>query len=370
MAAEMIAEISKAYDSGFTLDVCLQLPMDPPTVLILFGPSGSGKTTVLRCLAGLERPDRGVIRCGQEPWFDAAAGIHMPPQQRRLGCLSQDYALFPTYSVEGNIVFGLGELSAVERSRRVAEALALLQLQGLERRKPAQLSGGQQQRVALARAIARRPRVLLLDEPLSALDVPTRLRLQGELRHLLKQLAIPSIVVTHDWGEALALGDRMIVMHEGRVLQAGTPQEIFNRPVTADVARIVGMETALIGRVRESSGGLATVDVNGVMLHALAADDVGTDVFVCIRAEDVVLEKGETGTTSARNRLSGTVRGVTAAGALVKVSLDCGFPLMAVVTRAAVGDLHLAVGMRVSASMKAGAVHLVPRRDAGATVTA
>jgi molybdate transport system ATP-binding protein len=344
--------------------------MDPPAVLILFGPSGSGKTTVLRCLAGLERPDRGVIRCGQEPWFDAATGIHRPPQQRRLGYLSQDYALFPTYSVEGNIAFGLGELSVAERVRRVADALTLLQLQGLERRKPTQLSGGQQQRVALARAIARRPRVLLLDEPLSALDAPTRLRLQGELRHLLKQLAIPSIVVTHDWGEALALGDRMIVMHEGRVLQAGTPQEIFNRPVTADVARIVGMETALIGRVRESSGGLATVDVNGVMLHALAADDVGTDVFVCIRAEDVVLEKGETGTTSARNRLSGTVRGVTAAGALVKVSLDCGFPLAATVTRAAVGDLHLAAGVRVSASMKAGAVHLVPRRDAGVAAIA
>ena len=370
MAAEMIVDIAKSFPGRFTVQARFSMSVQPPTVLILFGPSGSGKTTILRCLAGLERPDRGLISCGQEPWFDAAAGIHMPPQQRRLGCLSQDYALFPTYSVEGNIAFGLGELSAVERMQRVADALALLQLHGLERRKPAQLSGGQQQRVALARAIARRPRMLLLDEPLSALDVPTRLRLQGELRHLLKQLAIPSIVVTHDWGEALALGDRMIVMHEGRVLQTGTPQEIFNRPVTADVARIVGMETALIGRVRESSGGLATVDVDGVMLHALAADDVGPDVFVCIRAEDIVLEKGETGATSARNRLSGTVRDVTAAGALVKVSLDCGFPLMAVVTRAAVDDLHLERGTHVSASMKAGAVHLVPRRDAGTVATA
>jgi molybdate transport system ATP-binding protein len=156
----------------------------------------------------------------------------------------------------------------------------------------------------------------------------------------------------------------MVVLSQGRLLQTGTPQEIFNRPVTADVARIVGMETALIGRVRESSDGLATVDVNGVTLHALAAEAAGTDVFVCIRAEDVVLEKGETGTTSARNRLRGTVRDVTATGALVKVSLDCGFPLAATVTRAAVGDLHLAAGVRVSASMKAGAVHLVPRRDA------
>jgi molybdate transport system ATP-binding protein len=370
MAAEITAEIARTFTSGFHVDVRLRVPLDPPNVLILFGPSGSGKTTVLRCLAGLERPDRGTIRCGREPWFDAASGIDVPPQERRLGYLFQDYALFPTYSVENNIAFGLGGLSQAERGRRVADALALLQLDGLERRKPAQLSGGQQQRVALARAIARRPRLLLLDEPLSALDAPTRSRLQGELRHLLRQLAIPSIVVTHDWGEALALGDQMAVMQEGRVLQTGTPQDIFNRPAAADVARIVGMDTAVTGQVRVSSGGLAAVDVNGVMLHALVAEDIGPDVFVCIRAEDVVLERGETGATSARNRLIGTVRGVTATGALVKVSLDCGFPLAAVVTRAAVDDLHLEDGARVSASMKAGAVHLVPRRDATATASA
>lgn len=367
MATELTAEITKAFSSRFTVDVCLHMPLDSPGVLILFGPSGSGKTTVLRCLAGLERPDRSRICLGGEVWFDASHGIHVPPQRRRLGCLFQDYALFPTYSVESNVAFGLGDLPSAERARRVADALALMQLTGLERRKPVELSGGQQQRVALARAIARRPRLLLLDEPLSALDAPTRLRLQGELRHLLKQLAIPSIVVTHDWGEALALGDQMAVMHEGQVVQTGTPQDIFNRPATASVARMVGIETAVTGRVRAVSEGLAVVDVNGVLLHALAEDDIGPDVFVCIRAEDVVLERGETGTTSARNRVVGIVRDVMAAGALVRVSLDCGFPLVAAVTRAAVEDLHLESGMRVSASIKAGAVHLVPRRDAAVT---
>ena len=370
MAAEIIAEIIRSFDSRFMVDVSLRMPLDQPGVLILFGPSGSGKTTVLRCLAGLERPDRGVIRCGQDTWFDGTVGINVPPQQRRLGCLSQDYALFPTYSVEGNIAFGLGGLSPTERAQRVRDALALLQLGGLEKRKPAQLSGGQQQRVALARAIARRPRILLLDEPLSALDAPTRVRLQGELRHLLKQLAIPSIVVTHDWGEALALGDQMAVMSDGRVLQTGAPQEVFNRPQDADVARIVGIETALAGRILDSSGGLVAVEVQGIVLHALAAGEVGPDVFVCIRAEDIVLEKGEIGATSARNRLRGRVTDLSAMGALIRIGLDCGFPLSAVVTRSAVEDLQLRPGVPIMASMKAGAVHLVPRRDAGTVVTA
>lgn len=364
MAAELSVDLTKSFPGGRTVDARFQLALEPASVLILFGPSGAGKTTVLRCVAGLERPDRGSIRYGPEAWFDAPAGICLPPQRRGLGCMSQDYALFPTHTVAGNVAFGLGHLPAHEREGRVMEALALLRIGELADRKPAQLSGGQQQRVALARAIARRPRLLLLDEPLSALDVPTRGRLRGDLRHLLKQLAVPTVVVTHDWGEALALGDRMVVINEGRVLQTGTPQEIFNRPKDADVARIVGIETAIAGRVVETAGGLATVDVAGVTLHALAGEDLGPEVFVCIRAEDVVLERGGTGATSARNRLAGTIRDVHVTGALVKVTLDCGFPLAAVVTRSAVEDLHLEPGMPVMASMKAGAVHLVPRRDA------
>jgi molybdate transport system ATP-binding protein len=364
MAAEMTVEIRKAFPGGFTVDVRLTVALGASTVLILFGPSGSGKTTILRCLAGLERPEEGRIRFVSRAWFDAEQAIDVPPQERGVGYMPQDYSLFPTYSVAGNIGFGLGGLKADESQRRVAESLALLKLQGLEQLKPRQLSGGQQQRVALARAVARRPQLLLLDEPLSALDAPTRAHLRGELRAMLKQLAVPSVVVTHDWAEALALGDRMAVIHEGRVLQIGTPQEVFNRPNGGDVARIVGIETALEGRVRESGDGLATVDVAGVALHALAENVIGPDVFVCIRAEDIVLEKDGIGATSARNRLRGTVKEVSSMGALVRVGIDCGFLLSAVVTRSAVEDLHLAPGVPVVASIKAGAVHLVPRRDA------
>lgn len=367
MAAEMTVDIAKAFTGGFVVGARFTAVLGPSTVMILFGPSGSGKTTILRCLAGLERPERGCIRFISRTWFDAEQTTDVPPQERGIGYMPQDYSLFPTYSVAGNIGFGLGDLGIDERHRRIAEVVTLLQLQGLEQLTPRQLSGGQQQRVALARAIAPRPQLLLLDEPLSALDAPTRMQLRGELRHLLKQLAIPSVVVTHDWAEALALGDRMAVISNGKVLQEGTPQDVFNRPKNAEVVRIVGMETALAGLVGEFRDGLVAVDVAGVMLHALVEEGVGSEVFVCIRAEDVVLERDGTGATSARNRLRGTVKEVVSMGALVRVGIDCGFPLSAVVTRSAGEDLHLAPGVPVTASIKAGAVHLVPRRDAAVT---
>jgi molybdate transport system ATP-binding protein len=361
MASEMIVDIRKSFDGRFMLDVQLSMPLSPPIVLILFGPSGSGKTSILRCLGGLEWPDLGLIKVGDEVWFDSNADRRLGPQRRQLGYMFQDYALFPTHSVAGNIAFGLSSLPSAERQACVDAAIALLQLQGLEHVKPSRLSGGQQQRVALARAIARRPRLLLLDEPLSALDAPTRTTLRGELRGLLRQLGIPSIAVTHDWEEALALGDRMAVIKDGRVLQTGTPQEIFNLPKNLDVAKIVGMETVIPGRIAGSDEGLVVVEAGGAKLVAFTSEMPGSDeVFVCIRAEDVVLEPIGSGTTSARNRLVGAIRGVTATGALVQVDIDCGFPLSALVTRAAVEDLHLAVGARIVAAIKAGAVHLVP----------
>jgi molybdate transport system ATP-binding protein len=364
MATEMIVGIRKSFPGRLTVDLSFRMALEPPGVLILFGPSGSGKTTVLRCLAGLESPEEGSIQFGQETWVATARGVQWPPQKRLIGFMAQDYALFPTHTVEGNIAFGLHHLTAAERRRRVSEVMALLQLDGTEQYLPGQLSGGQQQRVALARAVARRPRLLLLDEPLSALDAPTRSRVRGELRTLLKQLAIPSVVVTHDWTEALALGDQLAAMADGRLLQIGTPQEVFSRPRDATVAHLVGIETVVRGRIIGSSGGLVTVEVAGSKLIALAPEGTGKDVFVCIRAEDVVLEAGGAGTTSARNHLAGKVREITASGALVHVGVDCGFSLSAIVTRSAVEDLHLSPGMPIVAAIKAGSVHLVPRLEA------
>lgn len=363
MAEEVTVDFTKAFPGRLTVHASFRMACESPEVLVLFGPSGSGKTTILRCLAGLEWPDRGSIRFGDEVWVDTASGIALPPQTRQLGYMSQDYALFPTYSVAGNIAYGLGTLPEAERQQRIRDVVGLLQLQGTEHLRPAQLSGGQQQRVALARAVAPRPRLLLLDEPLSALDIPTRTRLRGELRTLLRRLGIPSIVVTHDWGEALALGDHMAVLSEGRVLQVGAPQEVFSRPQDVEVARVVGVETVVQGRVIKLSNGLATVDVAGKKLTALAGEETGQDVFVCIRGEDVMLEAEGGGAISARNQLAGEVLDVSIQGALVRVAIHCGFPLSAIVTRSAVEDLHLSPGMSVVAAIKAGAVHLVPRRN-------
>jgi molybdate transport system ATP-binding protein len=312
----------------------------------------------------LEQPEEGAIRFNGEAWFDAAANVNLPPQSRGLGYMAQDYALFPNYTVEGNVAYGLTGLSESVKVERVREVLHLLQIGGLAQQRPAQLSGGQQQRVALARAIARRPQLLLLDEPLSALDAPTRAKLCGELRQLLTRLAVPSVVVTHDWTEALALGDQIAVIDAGRILQTGRPQDVFSKPTNAAVARVVGVETVVQGRIIETKDELATVAVGAVSLTAVASPEVGADVFVCIRAEDVTLEPAGTGLTSARNHLAATVRRITSVGALAKVTVDCGFPLTALVTRSALGELRLENGSLVRAAIKAGAVHLVPRSTA------
>lgn len=361
MAAEISLDFRKTFPNKLTVEIRLRLPLNPPSVVILFGPSGSGKTTLLRCLAGLEQPDDGSIRFDGERWLDVREGIVRSPQARALGYMSQDYALFPHCTVAGNLAFGLGTLSRAERHQRITETLKLLHIEDLADRRPAQLSGGQQQRVALARAIVRRPRLLLLDEPLSALDAPTRVRLCGELRGLLERLAIPAMVVTHDWAEALALGDSMVVMNHGRMVQTGTPQEVFTRPLDAEVARVVGVETVLPGRVVEEAEGLVTVEVGGLRLAAIGSEGLAQDVFVCIRAEDVVLEPAQSGVTSARNHLLGHVTDIQSVGALAKVRVDCGFLLTALVTRSSLLDLGLQPGVPVKAAVKAGAIHLISR---------
>ncbi|MFO0705504.1 MAG: ABC transporter ATP-binding protein [Nitrospira sp.] len=362
MAAEMTIDVTKTYPGRSPIHARIQYPVDASTVLILFGPSGSGKTTVLRSVAGLEWPEHGVIRFLSRTWLDTAARIAAPPQERHIGYMAQDYALFPNYTVAGNIAYGLGELSPHERAARVAEVVDLFHLKGLEQAKPRELSGGQQQRVALARAVAPRPQLLLLDEPLSALDVPTRSQLRGELRGLLKQLALPSIIVTHDWAEALTLGDIMAVVSDGRVLQVGPPQEVFSRPSNADVARVVGVETVVQGTVTGVQDGLATILVGDRVLTGVADASMETEVFVCLRAEDVTLEPCGSGPTSARNHVPGVVTSIASLGALARVTINCGFPLTAVITRSALTELGLAIGASVRASFKAGSVHVIARR--------
>lgn len=361
MADEITADFEKAYDGGPAIRVSLRLPVGQPHVTVLFGPSGSGKTTVLRCLAGLERPSRGRIMFAGETWFNAEQGVQSPPQGRAIGYLFQDYALFPHLTVAGNITYGLKDAGRNGHDARVQELLRLLRLEGLEGRRPAQLSGGQQQRVALARVLARRPRLLLLDEPLSALDAPTREQVRGELRGLLRGQGIPTVCVTHDWVEALALADEVAVMGGGRVLQVGSPDEVFSRPADAEVAAIVGVETVLTGRVAERKDDLAALDVGKVRLWAVEPNGRGEEFYLCIRAEDVTIEIGAQPGSSARNHLAGRVTDVRPAGPVLRVTVDCGFALTALVTRQAAQDLALQPGTPVTATVKASVVHLIPR---------
>jgi molybdate transport system ATP-binding protein len=332
-------------------------------VTVLFGPSGSGKTTVLRCLAGLERPGEGTIQFDGETWFDAGANKSVPVQRRNIGFVPQDYALFPHLTVAANIGYGLHALGAAQRTARVDEITRRLGLDGLETRLPRELSGGQQQRVALARVLARHPRLLLLDEPLSALDTPTRQRLRGELRARLLQLDIPTILVTHDRFEAAALGDRIVVLDQGCMLQTGPVADVFNHPANLAVAAVVGTETVLLGRVLRVSDGLAAVDVNGVGFTALAEGlPSGADaVHLCIRAEDVILVRNGVAQASARNRLSATVLALVPEGPMVRIELDGGFPLKALLTRQACDELELKPGASVEALIKASHIHLIPR---------
>jgi len=218
-------------------------------LLALVGPSGSGKSTLLRCLAGLHRPAGGFVRCAGQTWFDAGAGIDTPPQQRRVGFVFQHYALFPHMSALANVTVALGHLPPAARAAKAREWLARVNLDGLEARQPGELSGGQQQRVALARALAREPRVLLLDEPFSAVDQVTRRKLLRQLVQLRRSLDIPIVLVTHDLEEASLLADRMTVLHHGRTLQTAAPAEMLAQPASALVARLTDQPNLFAGKV-------------------------------------------------------------------------------------------------------------------------
>jgi molybdate transport system ATP-binding protein len=357
----LVVDFEKRYPSGTIIRAGFSQPVEGFFSTVLFGPSGSGKTTILRCLAGLERPDRGSIRMGEQTWFDADGDIHVMPQRRGVGFLFQHYALFPHLTVARNIDYGLSRMAWRVRRDRVRTLMEMLGIAGLETRFPHQLSAGQQQRVALARAVAPRPRLLLLDEPLSALDAPTRQRLRHELRSALAELKTPAIVVTHDPLEAVALADQAVVVSEGQVRQKGPIHEVFSRPADPNVARIVGVETIEPGTVIAIQDGLAQVRIGSTELTALAENITAGPVYVCIRGEEVTLERGEPTQTSARNRMAGHVTALQPEGAAIRVNLDCGFPLTALVTRPAAEQLGLANGQSVCASIKASAIHLVKR---------
>ncbi|HSK30642.1 MAG TPA: ATP-binding cassette domain-containing protein [Candidatus Limnocylindria bacterium] len=363
LSPQAVVDVKKVFAGGETIAAAFSFPADHNHVTVLFGPSGAGKTTILRSLAGLERPNSGSIRFADEVWFDAEARLMLPPQKRAIGYVFQDYALFPHLTVEQNVAYGLQEKGRGNRARKVASTLRTVQLDGLADRKPKELSGGQQQRVALARALVRQPRLLLLDEPMSALDLPTRKQVRGEFAKLLRALRIPTVLVTHDWTEALCLGDQLVVMVGGKVRQVGRPEEVFSAPEDIDVAHSLGVETIVPGEIASRDGDLVAVRVGLATLFALDTSAELNKVYVCIRAEDVNLEKPQQVSSSARNRLRGTIVEIAPAGPLTQIRLDVGFPLASLVTRQAVSEMDLKPAIDIVAVIKAPVVRLVPRHS-------
>jgi putative spermidine/putrescine transport system ATP-binding protein len=270
---------SKTFSPGQTVLQPLDLAIEAGETLVLLGPSGCGKTTTLRLIAGLERPDPGG-----RVWFGDEDVTRRPIEQRRVGMVFQSYALFPNFTVRGNIGYGLAlrKLPAARIRQRVDELLELVQLTAQAERPIGQLSGGQRQRVALARALAPEPRVLLLDEPLTALDAKLRETLRADMNRLLRGLGVTTVYVTHDQAEAMALGDRIVVMSAGRIEQIGAPREIYHHPRTRHVAQFIGTLNRVTGSWRDGQFQTA-----GGALHCRGAGPATVEVF--FRPEDATL---------------------------------------------------------------------------------
>jgi len=357
----MLSLALEARVGALDLDVAVDVP--DGDCLALAGPSGAGKTSVLRAIAGLLRPARGRIACGEELWFDAEARVELPPERRRCGYVFQDYALFGHLSAWRNVAYGLPR--SVPRRARRAEAVALLERFGmaaLADARPETLSGGERQRVALARALAAQPRALLLDEPLAALDARSAAAAGRELAGLLRELRVPALLVTHDFAEAALLGDAVAVLDAGRVVQRGSAAELTAAPASAFVADLTGA-VVLRGRAHRDGEGLTRIALDGggevVALHPAAV--VG-EVAVSVHPWEIALEPpGSAAAGSARNRLEVEVTSVTALGNRVRVGLAAPQPLAAELTGASSERLGLAPGARAIATWKAAATRVMPR---------
>ncbi len=332
-------------------------------VLSLVGPNGAGKSTLLLALSGISRPTGGEVLFRGRRIHDPAFNLEY---RRRIALVFQEPLLFDG-TVGENVATGLRirGLAKVETDRRVGENLARFRIGHLRGRRARTLSGGEAQRTSLARALATGPELLLLDEPFAALDPPAREALLNDLEETLRQTGIAAVFATHDRLEALRLADRMAVMHDGRILQDGPPAEVMNRPRDEFVASFVGVETIIPGEVTARNGGSITVAAHHGEVEVVGDFFPGERVLLCIRPEQVTLSvNSPAGRSSARNSFPGVIERLIPLGHTTKVVLDCGFPLPALVTNHSVEELELRVGLPVTASVKATAIHVIRGRVA------
>ena len=349
-----LKEIKKSFTEGEAVLDNISLEISKGEFITLLGSSGCGKTTTLRIIAGLEQPDAGSV------WLDGREVTGLEPNQRDVNTVFQNYALFPHMNVAENIGYGL-KLKKVPKSeirKKVSQMLELVQLEGYERRKPSELSGGQKQRVAIARALVNNPKVLLLDEPLGALDLQLRRAMQIELKHLQKKLGLTFIYITHDQEEAINMSDRIAVMNHGQIEQIGTPDEIYNHPETSYVAAFVGNANILKGVVTETGKDLVSVQIGNDTVSVLAPEDKpkkGENVTIAIRSENIILnEKVSSG-------LKAKVLEKNFAGGQLRVTLGLADGTRLIASRYGI-DVTVEEGQQVSWGFHPSSAVLVDRR--------
>lgn len=332
---------------------------------ILFGASGAGKTTALDCIAGFADPDQGLIVTGGETLFDSENGVRVPAWKRRVGYVIQDLALFPHLSAAQNIAYGLDGMSTEQRRKRTRELLNMFRIEHVGDQRPSQISGGERQRVALARALAVEPRALLLDEPLSALDRPTKSRIIDDLRQWNQTRQVPVLYVTHSHEEVFALGEQVIVLDAGRIIAQGRPHEVMRAPRLETVAQLSGFENvfdATVTSIHEERGTM-TCRVGGGPLELetpLVRADVGQKLSVGIRGGDLLLATEKPRGLSARNVLPGTVRQIERRDVIVSATVDCeGVQFEVHLTLAAREALNLVAQKKVWVVLKTHSCHLM-----------
>jgi molybdate transport system ATP-binding protein len=367
--ATLTAHIRKSFLDGqqFALDV---QAIAPPGFTILFGPSGAGKTTLLNCVAGLERPETGHIDIGKRALFDSDRNVDIPVARRNVGYVLQDLALFPHLTVEQNVGYGLARLSHTIRKERVRAMLREFRIEHLAPRLPTQISGGERQRVALARSLVTDPCVLLLDEPLVALDAATKTKILDDLRRWNETLRIPILYVTHSRDEVAVLGERVLVIENGRIIAEGTPHEVLEAPRLETVAQLAGFENifdAKIESVHEdrgtmvcrlmSDGNQGTVFLETPLVRA----DAAYRLRVGIRAGDILLAIVKPEGISARNVIPGRIVSIERRDMIISARVDCGVEFYVHLTLAARDALNLTEGREVWLVIKTHSCHLMKK---------
>jgi molybdate transport system ATP-binding protein len=352
---------------NFSLDVEFDVP---PGFTILFGASGSGKTTTLRSISGIVRPDTGRIAIDDEVLFDSSERIDLPIRKRGVGYVFQDLALFPHLTALANIEFGMSKVSSGDRRLRAESMMEALRISHTAGRKPREISGGEAQRVALARALASQPRMLLLDEPLSAIDEATKRGIISDLKSINRELRLPIIYVTHSRQEAVSLGERVIVYEQGRVVAFGEPISVFGTPITASVARLTGVENIFAAQVirKSEDAGIMTVEVSDATgsCHVdvpFGNEALGEHVTIAVPSGDILLATEEPRSTSLRNRMHGKITAIEEELNRTVVRVNAGITWSASVTRQAVSELELAKGQQVWLAFKTHSCYLVDRRS-------